>query len=75
MCMKYLYVRCNTRAFENNPRVIFKICQGTPEDTRVFVNLVESCTIPVKLKFLLIIEIVDITIGTASTDCRVTRKH
>ena len=21
MCMKYLYVRCNTRAFENNPCV------------------------------------------------------
>ena len=43
--MKYLYVRCNTRAFENNLRVIFEIFRGTPEDTRVFVNLVESCTV------------------------------
>ena len=43
--MKYSYVRCNTRAFENNPRVIFEICRGTPEDTRFFVNLVESCTV------------------------------
>ena len=40
-----LYMRCNTRAFENNLRVIFEMCRGTPEDTSVFVNLVESCTI------------------------------
>ena len=38
-------MRCNTRVFENNPRVIFEICQGTPEDTSVFVNLVMSCTV------------------------------
>ena len=43
--MKYLYVRCNTRALENNPRVFFEICRGTPQDSRVFVNLVESCTV------------------------------
>ena len=43
--MKYLHVRCNTRALENNPRVFFEICQGTPQDTRVFVNLVVSCTV------------------------------
>ena len=43
--MKYSYVRCNTCAFENNPRVIFEICRGTPEDTCFFVNLVESCTV------------------------------
>ena len=43
--MKYSYVSCNTRALENNPRVYFEICRGTPQDTRVFVNLVESCTV------------------------------
>ena len=41
-CIKYLYVCCNTRAFENNPQVIFEMCRGTPEDTSAFVNLVVS---------------------------------
>ena len=45
MCIKYSYVCCNTRAFENNLRVIFEMCRGTPEDTSVFVNLAVSCTI------------------------------
>ena len=44
-CIKYLYVRCNTRAFENNPRDIFEMCRGMPEDTSVFVNLVMSYTV------------------------------
>ena len=39
-----LHVRCNTRALENNPRVFFEICRGTPQDTRVFVKVV-SCTV------------------------------
>ena len=43
--IKYLYVHCNTRAFENNSRVLFEICRGTPEDMSIFVNLVVSCTV------------------------------
>ena len=44
-CVKYVYMRCNTRVFENNPQVIFEMRQGTPEDMSVFVNLVVSCTV------------------------------
>ena len=54
MYIKHLYVHCNTRAFENNPRVIFEMCRGTPEDTSVFVNLVESCTVASYIYVLLV---------------------